>query len=127
MQLVWSARIGPRLGADPRYCLGIELADVGGGSGVQPAAAHHGLGAPLLQGCVVQIGIGARDQGLERQGRRFGQIARDDADVAAFESAQHALEALDIHRIFETIADRLPHQRMIGNLDLTRQILGAGT
>ncbi len=120
MQLIGSRRIGPRLRAHPIDRLLVELADVGGGFGIDPAAAHHGLGTALLEGCIVEIGIGARVQGLERERRRLGQIARDDPDLAAFETAQHGLEAGNIHRVLEAIADRLPHQRMIGYFDLAR-------
>ena len=75
---------------------------------IQPAAAHHRLRAPLLQRRIVQIGIGTRVQGLERQRRGLGEIARDDADLAAFEPAQHRFEARRYPSPLETIADGLP-------------------
>ena len=57
---------------------------------VQPAAAHDGLGAPLLERRVIQVGVGPRIQGFERQRRGFGEIARDNADRAAFQPAQQS-------------------------------------
>ena len=42
------------------------------------------------------------------------------------EPRQHAFEPVDVHRLAQTIVDRLIGQRMIGNLALSRQIFGAG-
>ena len=43
----------------------------------------------------------------------------------AQQPAQQALEAVDVHRLFEAIAHRLPHQRMIGNDDVADEVLAA--
>src|ERR1700679_938950 len=107
-----------RPGPNPPYRFRSELADVGGGLGIEPAAAHHGLGTPLLERRIVQISVRARVQCFERQRRRLGQVARNHADVAGFELAQHVLETVDVHGIFEAVAYRLPHQRVIRYLDL---------
>ena len=126
MQLVGRRGLGPRFGANARDRLQIELTDVGGGFRIEPAAAHHGLGAPLLERCIVQIGVGARIQSLERERRRLGQIARHHPDVAVLESAQHLFESVNVHCLFETISNRLPYQGVVRYLDLARQILRAG-
>ncbi len=88
VQFVGRRGIRPGLVANPGDRFAVEPAEVGGGGWIDPAAAHHGLGAALLQRRIVKIRIGARGQRLERQRRGLGQVARDHSHRAAFEPAQ---------------------------------------
>ncbi len=80
----------------------------------------------LFERSVVQVGVGPRRKHLQRQWRGLGEIASDYADAPTFHAAQDVLESIDIHRVFETVPNRLAHQRVIGDLDFARQVLGAG-
>ena len=126
VQLVGIGGLGPGLGSHPRDRLGIEPAEVGGVLGREPAPAHHRLGAALLQRRIVEIGIGPRRQHLERQRRGLGQVARDDADVARLDAREQPLEAVDVHRLVEAVGDGLADQRMVRDLALADEVLGAG-
>ena len=126
VQLVGVRGIGPGFGAHPRDRLGIEPAEVGGVLRREPAPAHHRLGPALLQRRVVEIGVGPGRQHLEGQRRRLGQIARDDADGAGLEPRQQPLQTFDVHRVVQAVGDGLADQRMVGDLALADQVLGAG-
>src|SRR5256885_314415 len=75
---------------------------------------------------IVQERVRSRTQDLERERRRLRQIAVDDADLAGFHGAQHALEPFDVHRLVQAIVDRLIDQRMIRELTLANDVLGTG-
>ena len=125
VQLVGIGRCRPGLLAHARDRLGIEPAEIGGGVGIEPAPAHHRLGAALLERRVVEEGIGPRRQHFERERRGLGQIARDDAHRAASIAASRRRS----HRCpspRQAVGDRLAHQRVIGNLALADDVLGAG-
>ena len=125
VQLVRVGGVGPGFLAHAADGIGIEPAEVGGALRIEPAPAHHRLGAPLLQRRVIEKRVRSCGEHFQRERRGLGQIARDCPDAARLQSAQQPLESLDIHRLFETVADRLAHQRMIRNLELAREILGA--
>ena len=95
-------------------------------SRVEPAAGHHGLRAALLERSVVEVSVWTGVEDLEREWRRLGQVARNDADRAAFESTQELLEAFDVHGLFEAVVNGLADERVVGDLQLARQVLGAG-
>ena len=126
VQLISIGGLGPGFRAHPRDGVGVEPAEIGGGLGREPAPAHHRLGAALLQRRVVEIGIGTGGEHLERQRRRLGQIAGDDANVAGFDPPQQPFQPGDVHRLVEAVGDGLAHQRMVGDLALAREVLGAG-
>ena len=126
MQFLGVGRIGPRLGAHPGDRLRIEPAEVRGASRIMPAPRHHRLRPPLLERRVVEIGVGPRRQRFERQRRRAGQIAGDDTDVARFDPGQQPFQPVDVHRLVQAVGDRLVGQRMVGNLALADEVLGAG-
>ena len=76
VKLIGIGGLGPGLAAQPVDGLGIEAAEIGGLLRRQPAPAHHRLGPALLDGRIVEIGIGPRRHDLQGQGRGLGQIAR---------------------------------------------------
>ena len=116
VQLVGVARFRPGLLAHKLDGRGVETTQVGGGRVVEPAPIDHRLRAALLQGRVVEIGIGPRRQDFERQRRGLGQIARDYREIAALDPPQQCLQSIDVHRLVQALVDRLLHQRMVGDL-----------
>jgi len=86
VQLVSVARIGPCLLAHTRYRCLVETAHLVGGIRIKPAPAHHRLRAALFERGIVEIGVGPRRQHFEGQGRRLGQVARDDAHGACLDA-----------------------------------------
>ena len=93
----------------------------------QPAARHHRLGAALLERRVVEIGVGPRGQHLERERRRLREIARRPRGSApdSMPSSSRSRPSVSIASL-EAIAERLADQRMVGDLALAGQVLGAG-
>ena len=126
MQFLGVDRIGPRLGAHPRDRLRIEPAEVRRALRCKPAPRHHRLRPPLLQRCIVEIRIGPRRQHLQRQRRRLRQVTGNDADIAGLDACKQPLQPFDVHRLVQAVRDRLIGQRMIGNLAIAGQVLGAG-
>ena len=126
VQLVGVAGFGPHLVAHLPNRLGVELAQVGRAGGIHPAPRQHGLGAALLERRVVEEGIGPRGEDFERERRGFGEVAGRHFDGAAFQAREQGFEAVDIHRFVQAIIDRLPHQRMVGNLAVADDVFAAG-
>ena len=126
MQLLGVDRIGPRLGLNLGDRLSVQPAEVGRALGVAPAPRHHRLCPSLLERRVVEKGVGSRRQRLERERRWLGQIAADDLDVARLEALEQPLQPVDVHRLVQAVGDRLIGQRMVRDLALADQILGAG-
>ncbi len=126
MQFLGVDRIRPGFGLNPGDGLGIEPAKVGRVLGIAPAPGHHRLGPPLFQRRVVEEGVRFCVQRLEGEGRGLGQVARNDADVACLEAREQPLQAVDVHRLVQAVADRLIGERMVGDLAFADQILGAG-
>ncbi len=108
MQFVCGVRLRPGLFLHARDRFGIELADVRRTLGIEPAPADHRLRAPFLERRIVEIGIRPRGQDLERERRRFDQVASDNFQFAALKRAQQPLEAFDVHRLVQAIVDCLP-------------------
>jgi hypothetical protein len=84
------------------------------------------LGAALLQRRVVEIGVGPRREHFERQRRRLGQVAGDDANVTSFDALEQALETGEVHRLVQAVRDGLAHQRMVRDFALAGEIFGTG-
>ena len=126
MHLVDVARLRPRLLAHRLDRAGVQPAEVVSAVGVGIATSHDRLRAALFQRGIVEEGVGACVQRLGRERRRRGQVARDDGDLAAFQSAQHVEPALRIHGLVQAIVQRLRDQRMVGHFALADEVLGAG-
>ena len=126
VQLVRVLDLGPDLLPHPLDGGGIERAEVGGGGGLERTAGVHRLRAALLQRCVVEELVGPRVEDLVRQRRRLGKIARDQPDLARVDPAEHGDQPVDVHHLVEAIVERLPHQRVIGDLTIARDVLQAG-
>ena len=126
MQLVGGRRLRPGLLAYALDRLGVEAADVGGGFRVQRAAHRHRPGAALLQGRVVEEGVGTGIEDLRRERGGLGEVAGHDPDLPAREPRQQGFEPLDVHRLGQRVGDGLLHQRMVGDLARAGEVLGAG-
>jgi hypothetical protein len=125
MQFVGICGLRPGFLAHPPDCVGVEPAEIRGLLGREPAAAHHGLGAALLQWRVVQVGIGARRKHFERKRGGLGQIARHHRDFTCFDPLQQARQAGEIHGLGQAIGDGLVDQRVVGNLTFADEVFGA--
>ena len=60
-----------------------------------------------------------------REERRFRRVAGHEPELAPVNAAQYGTQTLEVHRLFEAIADRLRNQWMIGDLPIARDILQA--
>ncbi len=125
VHLVGAARLRPCLLAHARDGLRVELADVVGALRIGVAPVLHGLRAALLQRRVVEEGIGPRVQGLERERRGRGQVARQHAHRAGLHAPQQREPAIGIHRVVQAVVQRLRDQRMLGDLALADDVLRA--
>ncbi|MCY1273399.1 hypothetical protein D9M70_220080 [compost metagenome] len=125
VHLVRIARFRPGFGAHRGDRLGIQRAEVVGGFRIGPATALHGLGAALLQRCVVEIGVGIGGQHFRRQrgGRR--QVAGVQFDRPGLHAPQQRQPAFAVHGLVQAVVQRLRHQRVIGNLPLADDVLQA--
>ena len=106
-KLVGVAHVGPHLVAYALDRVGVELPEVGGGFGIEPAPCHDRLRTPLLERRIVEESVRPRGQDLGGERRRLGQLAGEHPDLAALEAREHSLEAVDVHRLVQAIGDRL--------------------
>ena len=87
-----------------------------------PAARHHGLGSPLLERSVVEIGVRPGRQHFECQRRWLREVAHGDLHGTGLDPSEQALKPRNIHGLGKTIADGLTDKRMIWDLALTYKI-----
>jgi len=91
----------------------------------KPAPQLHRAGAALLERRVVEEGVRVRVDQLVGQRAGLDGVARHDRDLAALEALDHVAQALDVHRLDEAVADGLEHERVIRDLAVARDVLGA--
>ncbi len=84
----------------------------------EAAACRHGSRPPFFQRRVVQKRIRICIQDLMAKRRRFAGIAGNQGDIARYNMCQGLQPARQVHRLLQTVVDRLPHQGMIGNDDI---------
>ena len=86
----------------------------------------HGVAPPLLERRIVQerVGRGAKD--LVGKRRWLRRVPSDEGQLAAMDAAEHLVESGEVHGLFEAVANRLRHERMVGNLPIARDVLEAG-
>src|SRR5688572_11134271 len=126
MQFVSILWLRPGLRTNPRNGCGVELAEIGSFLRIQPAPAVNGLGSPLLQRGVVEESVWSSREYFSRQRRRLDTVAGYKHLLVALHGSQQMLQAIDIHRFFQTVAQRLLNQRVVRDLALAAQILSAG-
>ena len=125
MQLVGVAQLGRRLVPDPGDGVGVEGGQVPGVDR-QAAAQRHRPAAPLLEGGVVEEGVGPAVEDLVGQRRRLGGVPAGDGDGAALEASTSADQALDVHGLVQAVVHRLADQHMVGDRDRAGGVLLAG-
>ena len=126
MELVAGFGIRPCLFAHEIDRSLIQFPELVGGLHVEAAARNHRLRAPLLERGVVEERVGPGIQDFVAQRRRFGRIAGDQRELSRVHPFEHTLQPREIHRLKQAVGDRLIHQRVIGNLPVTDQVLRTG-
>ncbi len=126
MQLIGILDARPSLVANAVDRRLLERRQVVGGLRVSKAARLDGKRTTLLQGSVVEEGIGLRRDDLVGQRRGLTHVARHQALLAVDDLRQQGLELVEIHRLFETIANRLLDERMVRHLARPLDVLETG-
>src|SRR4029077_14578790 len=90
------------------------------------AAHFDGAGAPLFEGCVVEIsgGIGVND--IVGKLRRNRGIDGEAANAALGHVGQHALETLDVEGLGKNVLHGFANERVVGKGDLAIEIFRTG-
>ena len=115
VQLVGGLGPGLRLLDHRRHRLGVERAQALDDLGRQPAPHRDRARAPLLEGGVVEEGVGVGVQDLVREGGGLGHVARDPPDAPACQLAQEAAQALGVGGLDQAVADGLLDQGVVGH------------
>ena len=108
-----------RIGHRPRFLAhaldrrGVEGAEVIGAAQLRRAPRIDGASAALLEGRIVEEGVHGRVEQLVREHRGLRRIARDRLDLAGIEPLELGLEAMQIDRFFQRVAQRLVDERMV--------------
>ncbi len=126
VQLVRIPDRRPRLVPDPRDRGGVQRSVIGGRRGVQRPPGVDRVGPPLLQGHIVQERIGPRRQHLVRQRRRLCRVPAHALDRAVGHPPQQRFQPVDVHRLDQTVLDRLIDQRVVRDLPVAHDVLQAG-
>ncbi len=93
---------------------------------VAERAPHlHGARPPFLERGIVEVREWVRVEDLVREGGRLGRLDGVRPDRPAQNARDHAAQSLEVHRLVQAVADRLVHQRVIRDPNLTREVLRA--
>ena len=125
VEFVGTAHFGPGVAPYGIDGLGVQTSQVAGDRGVEPAAVPDGIGPPLLEGRVVQEGIGPGVEDLLGHGRRLAQVPGVHVHVTGLHRLQDRLQGLDIHGLVQAVLDRLADQGMVRHLPVARDVLQA--
>ena len=117
VQLVRRAQVGKGLRDHLRDGLRIERAQRSRVPRIQRPAQLHRPRPALLQRRVVEVGVGRGVEDLVRERRRLRRVPRQHAHLAVAHPLEQPAQPLDVHRLGEAVAQRLPHQRMVGRVD----------
>jgi hypothetical protein len=117
VKLVRVAHLRCRLGPHTLDRVGIELAELPG-LDRQAAPQRDSPRAALADlGVLVQIGERSPVEDLVSQHAWLDRLQEVNAHRSLLEAPHELLEALDVHRLAQTVAHRLADERMIGDLD----------
>ena len=125
VKLVGIPGLGSHLVANPRDGGGIEPAEIPDALG-QAAAQGHGAAAALLEGRIVQKGVGPPVQDLMGEWRRLGGVPEVHPHLSRLHGRKKRAQAIQIHRLVETVVKGLANQRVIRDLDGSGRVLLAG-
>ena len=102
-------------------CFGVQGCEVALVLGQRPPKGH-GPRPPLLYlAVVVEKRVRHGVQYLVAEGRRLHRVLREHLDVTVLDRGQHVVEALDVHRFRQAVAQCLEHDRMVRHLDVARR------
>ena len=126
MQLVGVGRLGPRFRA---HALDRRRRRAGRASAADASSSQR----RAITACVRRSSSGASSRYAYGRAVRISSASGDGVGrsrattsiAPALDAAQQPLEALDVHRLVQAVVDRLPHERMIGNLAVADEVLGA--
>ena len=105
VHLVGVAHIGPGVLAHAGDRAGIQQAEVAHRACIAEPPRLHRLRAAFLERRIIEESIWRGIQRLRGKRTRRGEVAGDDVDAAAFQSAQHLQPALGIHRLAQAIGE----------------------
>ena len=105
--------LGPGLLADAGDGVGAKGSEVTGGVG-EGLAEGDGAGAALLDGGVVEVGVGAAADDLVGHGRGLDRIDGVEANGAVLDAGEHVLQAVHVHRLVEAVVAGLAHEGVVG-------------
>ena len=126
VEFLWVADRWPGFGLDPLDGFPVEDAEIVDFARVEPGAVADGVGAALLEGGVVEEGVGPRVDDFLGEGGRLAQIPAHQREPALFHVREQGGQPIDIHGFGEAVVDRLVDERVIGNLALAGEVLLAG-
>ncbi len=125
MKFVGIIDVRPYFAANSLDCPQIERAKIRSRFGIEPSPLKHSPSPSLFKRRVVEKRIRPRVQNFLRERGCFNNVTGDQSFFAALDRSEQRLEAFDVHRFFETIANSLSNQRMIWYFDVAAgQVLG---
>ena len=125
VQLVGLAHNRCRLGRDVGNCQLVECAHLFGVAR-QRSPQLNGACATLLQGRVVEEGVRVGVENLVAQRRGLGGVHRSRHDGSLLEGREHFPQPVQVHGLVETVANRLLDQGMVGDSNLSDEVLLTG-
>ncbi len=125
VEFVGTPHLGPGVASDGFDGIGVQASQVARDRGVEPAAVPDGVGPPLLEGRVVQEGIGPGVEDLLGHGRGLAEVPGVHVHVAGLHHLQNRLQRRDVHGLVQAVPDGLGDQGMVRHLPVARDVLQA--
>ena len=125
VELVGAAWFRPFLVAHAVDCRLVERSEITAGR-IRTPPRLDGVAPPLFERRVVEERVGLRAENLVREGRRLWCIPGDQLHLAGMDPCEDGIEAVEIHGLFEAVANGLRDERVIGNLPIAGDVLEAG-
>ena len=122
VDLLGVAGDGPGLLAHAGDGRGVERGEVAGVAG-QRVTQHDGARAALLQGGVVEEGVGLAVDDLVRHGGGLDGVARVQPDRAGLDAGERGDEAVGVHPFAQAVLARLPDERVVGVVEGAGEVL----
>ncbi len=110
---------------DPVDGIRVERTD-GGEVDRQAAAELHGVGPAVLELLVVEEGVGPGGDDLVGEHRRLGRVDAVDPHLSRLDPLEEGVEAIDVERLVERVADGLAHEHVVGDLAGAHDVVLAG-
>ena len=104
---------------------GSRASQVARDRGIEPAAVPYGVGPPLLEGRVVQEGVGPGVEDLLGHGRGLAEVPRVHVHFPGLHRLQHSFQRRHVHGLVQAVLDGLGDQGMVRHLPVARDVLQA--